>query len=470
VRDRILGRDYHDLDFVMEGETQGLARRAADALGGGFYILDNERDTSRVVLNRPGESRLLLDFASLRGSDLDTDLRARDYSINAMAMQLGSDDSLIDPCGGLEDLRQKRVRACGPTSLSDDPVRVLRGIRLAVGLGFRIEPETLTQLRSAVSLLPRISAERQRDELVRILDAKHTHLALRILDRVGALQYLLPECTPLKGLLQPEPHRLDGWEHTLEVVDHLESLIDVLAGDDKEDTASGLTLASAVLWLGRYREQFKQHLSEALPNDRSLIGLIKFAALYHDTGKAHTGVVGADGRLHFLGHEDVSEQLLARRAQALAFSNLEIERAKRIVQGHMRVHYLADSAGEIAPRSLYRFFRALGDAGIDVCLLSLADVWGTYSTTLPQERWLAELQICRKLLEARWERTEAVVRPVRLVSGHDLIKELNLTPGKIVGDLLEVIREAQAAGEVTNRDEALTAAANWLKMNTGGDL
>ena len=135
----------------------------------------------------------------------------------------------------------------------------------------------------------------------------------------------------------------------------------------------------------------------------------------------------------------------------------------------MRVHYLADSAGEIAPRSLYRFFRALGDAGIDVCLLSLADVWATYSTTLPQERWLAELQTCRKLLEARWEKTEAVVRPVRLVNGHDLIKELNLKPGKMVGDLLEVIREAQAAGEVTNRDEALTAAANWLKKNTGGN-
>ena len=143
VRDRILGRDYHDLDFVMEGETQGLARRVADALGGAFYVLDYERDTSRVVLNRPGESRLLLDFASLRGADLVTDLRARDFSINAMAMQLGSEESLIDPCGGLEDLRQKRVRACGPTSLSDDPVRILRGIRLAVGLGYRIEPETL---------------------------------------------------------------------------------------------------------------------------------------------------------------------------------------------------------------------------------------------------------------------------------------------------------------------------------------
>ena len=179
----------------------------------------------------------------------------------------------------------------------------------------------MNQLRAAVTLLPRISAERQRDELVRILEAKQAHLALRILDRVGALQYILPECIQLKGLVQPEPHRLDGWEHTLEVVDHLESLMDVLAGDYIENSASGLILASAVLWLGRYRDQFKQHLSEALPNDRSLIGLIKFAALYHDTGKAHTGVVGADGRLHFLGHEDVSAQLLSKRAQALAFSN-----------------------------------------------------------------------------------------------------------------------------------------------------
>jgi tRNA nucleotidyltransferase/poly(A) polymerase len=251
-------------------------------------------------------------------------------------------------------------------------------------------------------------------------------------------------------------------------LDHLESLLDVLAGDHKETTASGLILASAVLWLGRYREQFQLHLSEAFPNDRSLTGLIKFAALYHDTGKALTGMVGADGRLHFLGHEDVSEQLLAKRAQALAFSNQEIDRARLVVKGHMRVHYLADSAGEIAPRSVYRYFRALGHAGIDVCLLSLADVWATYSNTLPHERWLAELQTCRKLLEARWEKTEAVVRPARLVTGHDLIKELNLEPGKIVGELLEVIREAQAAGEVANRAEAISAAATWLKSKPGG--
>jgi tRNA nucleotidyltransferase/poly(A) polymerase len=269
-------------------------------------------------------------------------------------------------------------------------------------------------------------------------------------------------------LTQPEPHRLDGWEHTLEVLNHLESLLDVLADDSKDTTASGLILASAVLWLGRYRDQFKRHLSEPFPNDRSLTGLLKFAALYHDTGKAHTGQLGADGRLHFLGHEDVSVHLLTKRAQALAFSNQEIERANLIVKGHMRVHYLADSAGEIAPRTIYRYFKALGDAGIDVCLLSLADLWATYSTALPQERWLAELQTCRKLLEARWEKPEAVVRPVRLVSGHDLIKELNLQPGKIVGELLELIREAQAAGEVNNRDEALTAAANWLKSNSGG--
>ncbi len=467
VRDRLLKRESHDLDFVMAGETASLARRVADALGGAFFILDGERDTSRVVLSRAGEGQFLLDFASLRGKDLESDLRGRDFTINAMATRLGDDHELIDPCGGVADLREKKIRACGPTSLLDDPVRTLRAVRLAVTLGYRIERDTLRQLRSAVAELPRISAERQRDELVRILEGSRTSVAMRLLEHAGALPVLLPEVVPLQGLIQPLPHHLDGWEHTLEMIDHVESLLGVLAEDYHEESASGLTLGTAVLWLGRYREQFKHHLAEPLPNDRSVLGLLKLCALYHDTGKAVTGAVGPDGKLHFLGHEEVSTRMIARRMQALAFSRQEIERAGRVVGGHMRVHALTDVPGQITQRSMYRFFRDLGDAGIDVCILSLADVWATYSFTLPQERWLAELQTCRALLEARWEKMNAIVRPQRLLSGDDLMRELGLPPGKLVGDLLELIREAQAAGEVTSTEEALSLAADWLHRMKG---
>ncbi len=468
VRDRLLSRESHDLDFVLPGDTRKLARRVADALNAGFFILDAERDTSRVVFTPQDGKQFTLDFASFRASDLVSDLRARDFSINAMAFPLANETELIDPCGGLADLRSKTLRACGPTSLADDPARVLRAVRLGVELGYQLDDQTYDQARSAAGLLPNISQERQRDELVRMLEGKQTSQCIKLLERLGGLEYVFPETIPIKGVLQPAPHVHDVWEHTLEVLDHLEDLVGILTGTNNEESASNLILSSAVEWLGRYREQFARHLAQTMPNGRSLVGVIKLAALYHDTGKATTGSLDADGNLHFLGHEDVSARLISQRARHLAYSNEEVERCVMIVREHMRLHHLSQAPNPPTPRAIYRYFRDTGDAGIDIGLLSLADTWATYSNTLPQERWLKEIQTYRALLEARWEKTEAVISPPRLLDGRDLMDTFKLAPGQIIGLMLEAIREGQAGGEINTKDEALAFAENWLSNQKEG--
>ena len=127
----------------------------------------------------------------------------------------------------------------------------------------------------------------------------------------------------------------------------------------------------------------------------------------------------------------------------------------------MRVHHLADQPEPPTRRAIYRYFKALGAAGIDLCLFSLADTWATYSHTLPQEAWLAELRVCRALLEARWEQTEAVVQPPRLVSGGEVMRELKLEAGPAVGRALEAVREAQAEGLVKTPEDALNFLRGW---------
>src|SRR5690606_23403950 len=159
------------------------------------YMLDEERDTARVILDPGDSSRLVVDFASLRGTDLETDLRGRDFTVNAMAFDVAKPDRLIDPLGGLADLRDNRLRACAPDSFTRDPVRVLRAVRQSLSFHFRIEADTLQSMRAAAPLLPAVSAERQRDELFRMLEGEQVALAVRILDRVGALQHVLPELT-----------------------------------------------------------------------------------------------------------------------------------------------------------------------------------------------------------------------------------------------------------------------------------
>ncbi len=170
VRDRLLNKPCHDLDFAVRRDARLAARHVADSLHAAYYSLDDERDTGRVVAFLPDGSRQVLDFALLQGADIDTDLSARDFTINAMALDLRQPDRLIDPLGGAADLHSRQIRLCSPSALADDPVRILRGIRLAAGLGYRLLPETLQRLRQALPGLPAASPERLRDELFRILE------------------------------------------------------------------------------------------------------------------------------------------------------------------------------------------------------------------------------------------------------------------------------------------------------------
>ena len=475
VRDIFLQRDIHDLDFVLPGSTRPVARLIADAFGGGFYVLDEVRDTSRVVLQPKGGARLVLDFASIRGESLEDDLRGRDFTLNAMAYHVSDPERLIDPLGGLADLRARLLRACAPTSLEQDPARVLRAVRQALSLKFRIEPGTLQLAHAAVPLLRNISPERQRDELFRILAGRKISQAVQILDHLGVLEVVLPELLTLKGVRQSAPHVSNVWEHTLGVVNHLEYLFDALVGDYNEDASADLMNGLAVMRLGRYRANFARHFETELQPDRPARALLFFAALYHDIAKPVTRTEEPDGKTRFLTHPEKGTALVARRARALVLSGDEVEYIERVVRQHMRVHFLANdllpescaeqdqSRPSPTRRSIYRYFRDTGEAGIDICLLSLADMRATYETTLTPQAWLVELDACRALLEAYWENNAEVVSPPRLLNGREVIEAFGLKPGPQIGKLLDAVRERQATGHISSREEALDFARLWVK-------
>ncbi|HAE58454.1 MAG TPA: hypothetical protein DCG54_02820 [Anaerolineae bacterium] len=471
VRDAVLAREVHDLDFAVPKGALAFARKLADKLSAAFYPLDGENDTARLVIIHPDGSRDILDFAGFRGESLEDDLRGRDFTINAVALDLHSGE-LHDPLSGLADLRAKRLRACAETSLADDPVRILRGVRQAAGYGLTIDPATRQQMKSAASGLPSVSAERLRDEILKILAGPQPDIALRALDMLNILPHILPELEAMKGVNQSPPHVQDVWSHTLSVLRHLEAILDLLGPQYNEqksnaDVYNGLL----VLKLGRYRAQLAEHLSQKLNTDRPLRALLFLAALYHDVEKPSTRTVEESGRIRFFGHDDKGAQTALRRAIALRLSNDEMDRVKTIITHHMRVHAQTDHQRKghtISRRAIYRFFRDTGPAGVDIILHSLADLRATYEHTLPQEIWAAELDVCRALLEAYWETPEQVVRPPQVLNGDDLIKELGMTPGREIGQLLEAIRENQAEGHIFSREEALAFARGWLQGHPKG--
>lgn len=464
VRDHLLHRPLQDIDFVLPENAIQAARRAANYLGAEFYPLDDTRDTGRILLFRADRSRLILDFSVYRGESLEEDLRGRDFTINAIAVDAHNPELVLDPLGGAKDIRTRTVRTCSPESFEDDPVRVLRAIRMATGLEFLLTTETRNALRIAATGLVRVSLERQRDEIMKILSGPRPAAALRVMEILGLLDLVFPELKSMKTVRQSPPHVHDVWEHTLATVAYLDSLLGILGALEHDPEASGnLATGLAVMRLGRYRQQIHAHLAEAAVPERKWRGLLVLAAIYHDAGKPATRSLDETGRIRFFKHEIESAKLLGRRAGELKLSNNEISRLKTIARHHMRPHFLAAAKGTPTRRAIYRFFRDTGLAGVDICLLNLADVLATYEKTLPPELWKDYLDLNRELLENWWERPAEAIRPKALITGRDLIDQFSLSPGPAIGKYLELVREAQACGEINDRDEALALVNQALK-------
>lgn len=463
VRDAVLSIPNFDLDFAVPDNALKLARRIANKLQGAYYRLDDEHETGRVVLRSEQGKRFVFDFARFRGPDLDSDLQGRDFTINAMAVDIHAPQQLLDPLGGLNDLYHKQLRACSAASFVDDPVRILRAVRFAAKYELKMLPETKKLLRAAASHLTQPSTERVRDELFKILDTKRPAASLQALEVLGVLQHILPELQAIKGVAQSPPHVSDVWGHTLHTLQKLDCLLALLAGDHQlEEEGGDLTSGLISLRLGRYRTQLSKHICTALHAERPYRPLLFFAALYHDIGKPATASQEGE-RIQFIGHENISAEMAVERAKAFNLSNHEIIRLETIIRHHMRPLLLANETQLPSRRTIYRYFRHTGEAGISIALLSLADLMGIYQHTLPQQVLARHLDVLRALLEAYWEQQEEIIAPPALLDGRDLIKTFKLKPGPKIGQLLEAVQEAQAAGDVLNKEDALSLVDNLLK-------
>ncbi len=428
VRDLVLRRRIRDYDFVVAGDGVAFGRACAKLLNADFYPLDAERGVGRVLLVRDDE-RLTLDFARQRGDSLAADLAARDFTINALALDPAAPDALIDPLNGQADLRHKTIRACGPQSINDDPIRAVRAVRLASQLGFRLEPATRAAVRAAAPALATVTAERQRDEFMRCLGGGKPAATLRTLAALDLLAPLVPEPTASGA----------DWDHTLNTISRLTDILSVLNPVHDVDAASDLTLGLVSLRLGRHRTALGPHLQTALTDERPVRWLLVLAALLHSL-----------------------EPAVARaRLLALRLSTDEVRRVSAVIAGQTDLATLAATL-PVTRRAIYRYFKAHGAAGVESVFLALADFLAGYVGPPPPEAWNERLDAASVLLRAYFETPEESVNPPTLLTGDDLMAELNLRPGPRVGALLEAVREAQAAGEVTDRAAALALARQQL--------
>lgn len=469
LRDSLLGRPFRDVDLAAAPAPDFTARvrRMARELGASCFPLDEENQVWRLSRAKPSPAQV--DVMPFVGGTPDSDLRRRDFTINAMAlkltagMKLGAGpgpgefvfktrrSAVTDPCGGLRDLAAGRIRPVSAGVFREDPVRLLRAFRLAAGLGFSLSPAAVKGIRADAALIAGTAQERVREELMRLLESPQSAKWLALMHRYGLLCAVFPELAAQENCAVAYYGKGGVLKHTLRVVERMDLLFKAPAS-----------------YLPEYRKA-----APLIPEPR----LMKLAALLHDIAKPPKAAM-VNGRLRFFGHEEHGAEMTEKVMERLRFSREEIRLVTRIIGAHLRPGNLASNE-TISDRAMFRFFRNLGDCTVPLLVLSWAD-----HASYVGERRLAVMR--RRLNEApaplppgglpynsprktlRYMQSLGLLLKVylkkdmqsggkRLVNGNDVIKVLGMPEGPRVGEILEKIGLLQFEGRVTTRDQALKA-------------
>jgi putative nucleotidyltransferase with HDIG domain len=436
LRDELLGREVTDIDIAVEGDPEVAARELAAELRGPVFQLSGSFGAWRVVDRREGR---VYDFAPLQGETIEDDLAKRDFTVNAMARPLGAGGAaaaaqggeLIDPMGGRTDIEARKLRVLGPAAYENDPLRPLRLARFAAELGFTPDEETERLTAAASPRVAEASGERVFAELRRLVLAPGAVEGLALADRLGLLRAVLPELADLHDVEQSHYHHLDVYGHTLEVLERLTEL--------ERDAA------------GELREVLDEPLADELTRGEAL----RFGALLHDIGKPATHHVREDGRVTFMGHDRLGEEMVRAICRRLRTS----ERLCRFLEGVTRHHLVLGFMVHERPldrHAVYRYLERTSPVEVEVTLLSVADRLATRGKNA--ERAIdAHLELAKELMPAalEWRRTGPPRVPVR---GDELADELGIEPGPELGRLLDELAEAVYAGEATDRQQAIDLA------------
>jgi poly(A) polymerase len=433
VRDAVLGREVSDLDLAVAGDPGVAARAIGAAIGEHAFELSAEFRTWRVAASGHGWQ---IDLTALRGGSIESDLAERDFTIGAVAVPLAGGEP-IDPYAGLTDLADKRLRAVGERSFSEDPLRLLRAARLAAEMDLEVEPRTVELAQATAARAADPAGERQLAELRQLMGGPDPLRGLRLLNELELLPVLLPEVAELQGVEQGPNHHLDVYDHTVAVLEHT-----LEVEGDLERFAGGR--ASEVEAL----------LEEPLADEVSRRTALRFGALFHDIAKPQTRAE-RDGFVGFRGHDQVGAEVIAAICKRLRASRRLTQHLQALALHHLRLGFLIPEM-PLPPRRVHAYLRATEPVTVDVTLLTVADrlsARGKGPIASP-EMVAAHLQLAREMIAAGldWRRQGP---PVPLLRGDEVAAELEIEPGPELGSALAELEAAQYAGEVTDREGAL---------------
>lgn len=443
VRDIALGRPVGDLDLAVAGPPAAPARALAKQLGGVAFELSEEFPAWRI---RARDGEWQIDVAALRGGDIDEDLRLRDFTLGAVAVDLATGEG-HDPAGGLADLEAGVIRACSDRSFADDPLRLMRAARLAAQFGWTLEPGTLELARAAAPRGGEPAGERILAELCLLAASRDPVAGFRTMDSIGLFESVLPEIGALHGVVQGPNHHLDVYGHTIEVLEgvlRIESELDRFVGERASEVAA--------------------YLAEPLADGIDRGAGLRLAALFHDCAKPATRREEGEGFITFRGHDELG----AATVRGIFGDRLRSSRRLRdyvaaltrdhLILGFMVAHRPLDR------RQVWGYLRRTAPNSVDVTLLTVADRLAARGTSsiAGREMVAGHLELAREMTGhgLDWHREGP---PAPLIGGDELARELEIEPGPRLGEAIEELAAARYAGEIETASEAVEHARRFLE-------
>ena len=432
VRDAILGRLGNDLDFTTNAhpkECEKILNKWADSVwdvGAAFGTIAGKKDEITVEITTyrsesySADSRKpIVEF----GENIEGDLSRRDFTINAMALELTTDEpTFIDLFGGVSDLQNNVIKTPGKPedSFSDDPLRMMRAARFMSQLNFEVDPEVVAAMKSMAKRLEIISSERIRDEFIKTIMGQQPKLGITLLVETGLADIFLPEVPQLKLEIDEHHHHKDVYEHSLTVLEQAIRLEDRLGG-------ANLTL--------------------------------RLAALLHDIGKPKTRQLIAGGGVSFHHHEVVGSRMCKERMRKLRFDNHIINDVSQLVFLHLRFH--GYGSGEWTDSAVRRYVRDAGELLTHLHLLTRADC-----TTRNQKK----ADLLAKTYDELEERISVLMEQEELnkirpdLSGEQIMEILKIKPSPMVGKAYDFLLELRLEHGPLGEEKAKDLLINWWQQ------
>ncbi|MGV1034118.1 MAG: CCA tRNA nucleotidyltransferase [Microbacteriaceae bacterium] len=430
VRDAFLGRVVNDLDFTTNARPDDILRivtpistaqwdigRAFGTIGAKVAGEPVEITTYRADRYDGDSRKPEVEF----GDSLEGDLRRRDFTVNALALRVPQLE-LVDPSGGVEDLIAGVLRTPAPAteSFDDDPLRMLRAARFASQLGASLHFETAEAMSAMAAEIERISAERVRDELSKLLLSDQPRAGLELLVDSGLADFVLPELPALRLEVDEHHHHKDVYEHSLTVLDQ----------------AIGYEQARGVL------------------DSPDLV--LRWAALLHDIGKPNTRRLESGGAVSFHHHDVVGAKLAKKRLRALRFDNDTIDAVARLIELHLRFFGYSDQ--EWTDSAVRRYVRDAGEHLERLHILTRADVT-TRNRRKADRLAFAYDDLERRIAELAAQEQLDAVRPD--LNGDEIQAILGIAPGREVGEAYKFLLELRLDEGPLGTEAATERLREW---------